>query len=386
MSENLRVPGFHPDFGKFVLHLPLITADVAATGRESQMYQEALAHPDFDAFWKARSTREHLDQIRVPVFQVDGWFDNFVESDLDAYQILRKRSGLHRILIGPWPHNMGIPFSDVDFGTEARVPLRNFQTEWFDQFLKGKDTPLMSTPPVRVFVMGINQWRDERSWPPPARLERFYFESRGHANSLGGDGKLETRLPFESARDRFDFDPHDPVPTAGGAVCCNPKVLPWGPMDQRAVEKRADVLVYTTPPLGRALEVIGPVRVVLYAATSALDTDFTAKLVDVFPDGRAQNLTDGILRLRYRHSLEREELARPGAIAKLIIDAGVTGNVFLKGHSIRVEISSSNFPRFNRNPNTGRAIASETELRTAHQTIYHDSRHPSHVELPVLQD
>ena len=386
MSENLRTPGFHPDFTKYVLHLPLATADVAATGRRSQMFQEALAHPAYDAFWKSISTREQIAKIRVPVFQVDGWFDNFVESDLEAYEALRKRSGLHRILIGPWPHNMATPFPGMDFGPDASVPLRTLQLEWFDQFLKGKDTPLLSQPPVRIFVMGANRWREDNEWPPRARHERFYFYSAGHANSLAGDGKLETSAPDENARDQFVYDPRDPAPTRGGAVCCNPKVLPWGPLDQRAVEKRPDVLVYTSAPLRKDLEVIGPVRVVLYAATSAPDTDFTAKLVDVFPDGRAQILTDGILRARYRHSLEKEKLMRPGVISKLTIDAGVTGNVFLRGHSIRLEISSSNFPRFDRNPNTGRPIAGETELRNAHQTIYHDAAHPSHLVLPVVQD
>jgi putative CocE/NonD family hydrolase len=386
MSENLRTPRYHPDFSKFVLHLPLRTADVAATGQTSDMFQEALDHPTFDSFWKSISTREHLDKIRVPVFSVGGWFDNFVEGDLDAYQVLSKNSGVHRILIGPWPHNMSLKFEGVDFGADSFVPLRGIQMQWFDQFLKGQDTPLLSKPPVRIFVMGVNRWKDEQEWPPRARLKWFYLESRGHANSLAGDGKLDSRLPGPEDADRFVFDPRDPVPTTGGATCCNPKVFPWGPMDQRAVEKRRDVLVYTTPPLKNDVEVIGTVRVVLYAATSARDTDFTAKLVDVFPDGRAQNLTDGILRLRYRKSLEKAQLIRPGEIAKLTIDAGVTGNVFQKGHRIRMEISSSNFPRFDRNPNTGGSIADETQLRQASQTIYHDAEHPSHVLLPVTQD
>jgi len=386
MSENLRAPRYHPDFSKFVLHLPLRTADVAATGQTSEMFQEAMAHPTYDSFWKSISTREHLDKIRVPVFSVGGWFDNFVEGDLAAYQVLSKNSGVNRILIGPWPHNMTMKFEGVDFGADSFVPLRGLQMEWFDQFLKGKDTPLLSKPPVRIFVMGVNRWQDEREWPPRAHLKWFYLESRGRANSLAGDGRLDTRGPGAQAADRFVFDPRDPVPTMGGATCCNPKVLPWGPMDQRAIEKRRDVLVYTTPPLKNDVEVIGPVRVVLYAATSARDTDFTAKLVDVFPDGRAQNLTDGILRLRYRKSLERAQLIRPGEIVKLTIDAGVTGNVFQKGHRIRMEISSSNFPRFDRNPNTGGSIADETQLRKASQTIYHDAEHPSHLLLPVTQD
>jgi hypothetical protein len=262
--------------------------------------------------------------------------------------------------------------------------------QWFDQFLKGKDTPLLSQAPVRVFVMGSNRWLEAREWPPRARQERFYLESRGHANTLAGDGKLELSAPAEATSgggaDRFVFDPEDPVPTDGGAACCNPKVFPWGPKDQRVVERRRDVLVYSTAALRKDVEVVGPVRVVLYAATSARDTDFTAKLVDVFPDGRAQNLTDGILRLRYRRSLEKPELARPGEICKMTIDAGVTGNVFQKGHRIRMEISSSNFPRFDRNPNTGEAAADATELRRAAQTVYHDARRRSYLLLPVIEN
>ena len=385
MSENLRAPRFHPDFAKFVLHLPLRTADVAATGQTSSMFQEAVAHPAYDSFWKSISVREQLDKIRVPVFSVGGWFDNFVESDLRAFERLRGNSGVHRILIGPWPHNMAARLDGVDFGPDADVPMRGIEMQWFDQFLKGKDTPLLSQPPVRIFVMGVNRWREERDWPPRAHPERFYLESRGRANTLAGDGQLGLRAPGGPA-DRFVFDPLDPVPTVGGAVCCNPKVFPWGPRDQRSVEQRRDVLVYTTDPLRGDVEVIGPVRVVLYAATSARDTDFTAKLVDVLPDGRAQNLTDGILRLRYRQSLEKPELARPGEIYKLTIDAGVTGNVFRKGHRIRIEISSSNFPRFDRNPNTGGPIADATDLRKATQTVYHDARRPSYLLLPVLRD
>jgi putative CocE/NonD family hydrolase len=170
----------------------------------------------------------------------------------------------------------------------------------------------------------------------------------------------------------------------GGAVCCNPKIFAWGPMDQRAVEKRNDVLVYTSAPLKRDLEVTGSVRLILYASTSALDTDFTAKLVDVFPNGEARNLTDGILRIRYRDGLDKPELARPGEVYPLNIDVGVTSNVFLAGHSIRVEISSSNFPRFDRNPNTGRPFADEIALKQARQTVHHSRLYPSHIVLPVI--
>ncbi|SPE35797.1 Cocaine esterase [Candidatus Sulfopaludibacter sp. SbA6] len=385
MSENQKAPGYHPDFGKYTLHLPLRTADIAATGWVSDMFQKAVAHPAFDSFWRAISTRERLSNIRIPVFSVGGWYDNFVESDLEAYTALHKTSGLNRILVGPWPHNMSIRFDGTDFGPDSMQPVRQYQLEWFDQWLMGKDTPLVSQPPVKVFVMGANKWLEAREWPPEkARPQELYLESDGRANSLAGDGALRDKPARHGVEDHYLFDPYDPAPTRGGAVCCNPRVFPWGPMDQRPVEQRKDVLVYTTTALNQDVEVVGPVQAVLYVATSAKDTDFTAKLVDVFPDGYARNLTDGILRLRYRNSLERPEPAREGEVYQVTVDAGVTGNVFLKGHRIRVEISSSNFPRFDRNPNTGGVVADDTRLLKASQTVYHDREHPSHVVLMVM--
>ena len=220
--------------------------------------------------------------------------------------------------------------------------------------------------------------------PARARETPFYLTAKTAANTLRGGGGLSKNKPNKEEPDLFTFDPRRPAPTQGGAVCCNPKVFAWGPMDQRPVENRQDVLVYTSGELKKQVEVTGPVRVALYAATSAPDTDFTAKLVDVFPDGSALNLTDGILRLRYRRGLDKAELAHPGEIYPLTIDAGVTSNVFLPGHKIRVEISSSNFPRFDRNQNTGRAIADETALKTAQQSVYHGRTYPSHVLLPVI--
>jgi putative CocE/NonD family hydrolase len=279
---------------------------------------------------------------------------------------------------------MSIPFDGIDYGPEAAAPIRQMQIEWFDQWLMGKDTPLLSKPPVKIFMMGSNRWRDASHWPPEgAAPKSFYLESRGRANSLSGDGALSERSP-SGAADQFLFDPESPVPTRGGAVCCNPKIFPWGPIDQRPVEQRKDVLVYSTRPLKHDLEVAGPVQLVLYVATTARDTDFTAKLIDVFPSGEARNLTDGILRLRYRNSLEKPDLAKPGEVYRIAIDAGVTGNVFLKGHRIRVEVASSNFPRFDRNPNDGGVVANASKLRKATQTIYHDAAHPSALVLTVV--
>ncbi len=385
MAENLRAPGFHPDFSRFILHLPLATSDVAATGQPSAMYRAVVAHPADDGFWRAISTRERLAHIKVPVFAVGGWYDNFAESDLDAFAALRKASGLNRILIGPWPHNMSYKFPGADFGPASSVPVRGLQIQWFDQWLMGKDTPLVSQPPVKIFVMGANRWREDRQWPPTdARPRSLYLASRGRANSLSGDGALSLRAPARAAADRYVYDPRNPVPTRGGAVCCNPKIFPWGPMDQRPVEQRSDVLVYTSAPLQEDLEVIGPVRAVLYVSSTARDTDFTAKLVDVFPDGYARNLTDGILRLRYRDSLSQSAPIEPGQVYRVTVDAGVTANAFLPGHRVRLEVSSSNFPRFDRNPNTGSPLAQETRLLRSSQTIYHDSRHPSQLVLMVV--
>jgi hypothetical protein len=275
----------------------------------------------------------------------------------------------------------------VDFGDDSMVPVRGLQLQWFDYWLKGKESPLFESPPLKIFVMGANRWREESEWPiARATPVPYYLSSGGQASTAEGDGKLGARALTRSRPDVYLYNPASPVPTRGGSVCCSPQVFPWGPMDQRLVEKRPDVLVYTSEPLADDVEVTGPIQAVLYVSTSVRDTDFTAKLIDVFPDGHARNLTDGILRLRYRNSLRQSELATPGRVYRVTIDAGVTSHAFLKGHRIRLEVSSSNFPRFDRNPNTGRPIADETELRIARQTVYHDRDRPSHVLLPVLPE
>ncbi len=389
IAENLRAPGFHPDFSQFVLHLPLRTADVAATGQTAEIYRQAMAHPAYDAFWRAISTREQIAKVRIPVFAVGGWYDNYAESDLAAFALLHKTSNLNRVLVGPWPHNMSRPFDGVDFGPTAAVSVLQLQLEWFDHWLMGKDAPLLTAPPVKVFVMGANRWLEARQWPPEnARVSNWYLDSSGAANTFSGDGALAEMPPAHlrqyAPHDSFVYDPRDPVPTRGGAVCCNPDILPWGPKDQRLVEKRRDVLVFSSKPLARDMEVAGPVKAVLYVSTTARDTDFTAKLVDVFPDGVARNLTDGILRLRYRDSLEKPQPATPGEIYRIAVDAGVTANVFLKGHRIRLEIASANFPRFDRNLNNGGVTADDTRPVKATQTLWHDRQHPSHLELAVI--
>jgi hypothetical protein len=385
MAENSRRADFVPDFKKFIWSLPVRYADLAATGQKSAVYRESMNHPQDDDYWKQFSTREHIKDIRIPVFAVGGWYDNYAESDLDAFEALHKHTGTNRVLIGPWPHNMSVPFKNISFGPDAALPIRKFQLQWFDHWLKGIDTPLMTQPPVKFFVMGANVWHEENEWPPAeTRHVRYYLASGGQANSIYGNGSLVSIPEAHAPPDRFTYDPLKPVPTMGGAVCCNPAVFPWGPMDQRLVEKRRDVLVYTSSALTEDLEVTGKVEVVLRASSDAPDTDFTAKLIDVFPSGEARNLTDGILRARYRESLEKSVLMKPGEVYRLVIDAGVTSNVFKKGHRIRLEISSSNFPRFDRNLNTEKVVEEETQARRANQVVYHDRNFRSYVSLPVV--
>lgn len=406
LSENLKAPDVpRPNFLDYIFHVPLRTLDRAATGQTLPLYQRVLDHPLYDSFWKRLSVYEHLDQIRVPVFSAGGWYDNFVESDLAAFAALTKgrpNDGAHRILIGPWPHNMSMKFKSIDLGDDATAPVRAYQIAWFDRWLKGlpeagrhayvpgawhETRSELGDAPVEIFVMGINRWRDEQEWPlARTRYTPLFLAGKGHANGAKSDGTLDWELPAKHNKDVLTYDPRNPVPTKGGATCCNPKVIPWGPMDQRAVEQRGDVLVYTSQPLRRDLEVTGAVRVVLFVSTTAPDTDFTAKLVDVFPDGAARNLTDGLLRLRYRQGLDKSVLAHPGEVYPITIDAGVTSNVFLTGHRIRLEVSSSNFPRFDRNPNTGGPLADEKVFRKATQTVFHGRMYASRIVLPVVPE
>ena len=234
--------------------------------------------------------------------------------------------------------------------------------------------------------MGRNEWREEDDWPlARAQSRTFFLHSTGTANSLRGNGSLSAVAPRSESPDHYVYDPANPVPTVGGPLCCDGWHLPPGPRDQRAVENRDDVLIYSTPAFAQDTEVTGPVTLELFAKSSTVDTDFTAKLVDVAPDGFAQNLTEGILRARYRDSQERPTLMNPGEIYKFTIDLWSTSNVFLKGHVLRLEVSSSNFPRFDRNLNTGEALGSARNYVSATNTIYHDVEHPSTLVLPVVE-
>jgi putative CocE/NonD family hydrolase len=389
VAENFTPPAqLRPLFSAYIHHLPLRTADLAAIGAPLPLWRTALDHPSYDDYWKSCSIRERLNRVKVPVLSFGGWFDNYVESDLDAFSRLSSQRRAIETWIGPWAHNAGLKFPTRDFGPEARIGIRMRQLEWFDQRVKSPSRPERtenSAPLLHIFVMGPNAWRKEHEWPlARTHYTPLYLSSKGHANSATGDGTLQWRPVRKAPADSFIYDPNNPVPTIGGALCCDAKVLPPGPLDQTPVEGRRDILVYTSPLLKENLEVTGPVRVVLYVATSANDTDFTAKLVDVQADGSPFLVTDGIQRLRYRTSLSSPVFVKRGTDYQINIDAGVTSYVFAAGHRIRLEVSSSNFPRFDRNLNSTRPNALETKIVKANQTVFHEQRYSSAVILPII--
>jgi putative CocE/NonD family hydrolase len=360
-------------------------------------WAERLAHPARDQYWQDISVADRFEDITVPALNIGGWFDLFAGNTARTFTQMKKRGGSaeardgQRLIIGPWIHTdrTGV-YPDRTFGLTAdaqSADLTGAHQRFFDRWLRGQAGALDGLAPVRIFVMGIDQWRDEQDWPlPDTSYVDYYLDSSGRANTAGGDGDLRPEPPCGEHADTYLYDPLRPVPTLGGRMLRPAAANEAGPADQRRAESREDVLCYTTPVLDRPVEVTGHISLTLFASSSALDTDFTGKLVDVFPDGRALYLTDGILRARYRKSLADPELLTPGQVYEVTIDLSVTSNVFLPGHRIRLEVSSSNFPRFDRNTNTGGIIAEDREedVQVAVNRIFHGPGHPSRLVLPVI--
>ncbi len=285
------------------------------------------------------------------------------------------------MLIGPWIHSaemMNI-VGQLDFGMASNGMLADITGQhlrWFDRWLKGKDNGVEKDAPIRIFVMGANVWRNEGEWPlARTKYQKFYLHSGGQANTRDGNGALSITIPGEEPPDSYLYDPRNPVPS---------NEMGMGAFDQRTTENRPDVLVYTTPVLEKDLEVTGPVKLKIFAATTAVDTDFTGKLVDVWPDGAAYNVAEGIMRARFRRSADDPELLRPEEVYEYEIDMGGTSNVFKAGHRVRLEVSSSNFPKWARNLNTGANPGEDAAPRIAAQTIYHDRQRSSHIVMPVI--
>ena len=377
--------------------LPLREMD-AVSGKDHPAFSTWLDHHDYGDYWQATAVDEHFDQYTIPILQVCGWYDLYAGGMMANFVGLQEEAGSElarqnqQIIMGPWTHSQASATppgntnaGDRDFGAQSLLDTLTIELNWFDHWLKGRPNDAEKVAPVKIFVMGADYWRDEQEWPlARTQWTPFFLRSGGNANTLHGDGWLSTAPAEAELPDTYAYDPENPTPTNGGCNCCNPEFVPWGVYDQRPIEMRNDVLVYTTPTLERDIEVTGPIVVTLYASTDGLDTDFTAKLIDVYPDGKAWNLCDGIIRGRYRNGRAPAELLTPGEVYEFTIDCWVTSNVFKKGHAIRLEIGSSNFPRFDRNLNTGNPIADDASPRIAQQTIYHDADYPSQVLLPII--
>jgi uncharacterized protein len=371
-----------------------LPAAADATAQLAPYFLDWLTHPDYDSYWKQWSIEEHFADIRVPALHIGGWYDIFLNGTLRNYMGIKARGGSEaarngqRLLIQIGGHaGFGRRIGDVEFGDEAlKFPPTQVLLAWYDYLFKDVQNEFAdSSKPVTVFVMGENKYHQESDWPPPeAKPTRYFLHSSGSANSLRGDGSLSLTPPKKEASDKFTYDPANPVPTIGGSLCCDAEHYEPGPRDQRAAENRDDVLIYSTSPLADDIEVTGPVTLELWAKSSAVDTDFTAKLVDVSPDGFAMDLTDGILRMRYRDSQEKPVLMNPGQVYKISVDLWATSNVFKKGHILRLEVSSSNFPRFDRNLNTGADQATSRDYVSATNMILHDAEHASALLLPVI--
>lgn len=376
--------------------LPLNAIRALEVGKYSPGYFDLLAHPSYDRFWETFDVAAKHTQFQVPAYHLTGWYDSLLNGTLANFAGLRDRAGSEharrnqRLIVGPWTHARPSAstraIGDVDFGADAGFDSEGLLVRWFRHWMPQPASPPSAPPadwsgaPVRIFVMGDNRWRDEQEWPLRRALPTAYhLRSGGRANSLTGDGQL-TPLPSTSggAADRFDYDPATPVPTGASGAYSR------APNDRRSVQQRADVLVYTSAPMTAPLEVTGPVRLVLWAASSARDTDFTAALSDVHPDGTARALTDGIVRARYRDSRTAPTLLTPDRPYEFTIEVGATSNVFLPGHRLRLEVSSSNFPRWDRNPNTGAPFGTDDAIAKARQSVLHDAGHPSRLILPVV--
>jgi uncharacterized protein len=379
-----------------------------------QWLLDILGESDYNDYWKQRGYaidqyyEEHAD---VPTIYLGGWYDSYARGTTANYVALsRLKKTPQHLIMGPWTHGgWANSFAgDVDFGPDALMDDYNgYRLRWFDRWLKGIENGVDREQPVRLFVMGGGDsrkdrngrlahggfWRDAPDWPLPGTRATPYY--------LHADGTLAPRTPAASEPSRYTFDPRDPVPTIGGGISAAEGIMPAGAYDQRGGKRfygckdtlplaaRSDVLVFQTPELTEDVEVTGPLTVKLWASSAARDTDFTAKLIDVhppnadFPDGFAQNISDSIIRARYRNSRDQAALIEPGSVYDFEIVLYPTSNVFAKGHRIRLDISSSNFPRFDINPNTGGTLGRDRRLVPAEQAIYHDPERPSHIVLPV---
>jgi putative CocE/NonD family hydrolase len=375
------------DWNKLYWHLPMNTMD-EVMGRPNRLWKGEIEHSQLDSSWDRERYQNKFERVRVPVLHISGWYDdeqvgtplNFIGATTKGDESVRRSQ---RLMIGAWPHaiNSTTKLGEVDFGPTAVIDINDYWLRWFDYWLKGVDNGVSKEAPVRIFVMGENVWRNENEWPlGRTKWTKYYLHSNGAANTLSGDGSLSITEPASEPADKYSYDPAKPVP-----FVTDPSFAQiGGPDDYRKIEERNDVLVYTSAALTDDLEVCGPIRVRLAAASSARDTDFMAKLIDVWPNGFAQRLIDGMVRARFREGMDKPSLIEPSRIYAYDLDLWNTCQLYKRGHRIRVEVSSSAFPKYDRNLNTGEALGKTSRMQVAEQKIYHDRANPSYVVLPII--
>ena len=352
-----------------------------------------------DPWWNQFGFLNGNEQFAAPALHINSWYDYGVAQTIDTWALFQRNAvdastrDNQYLVIAPTDHckhEMACKCTMVGERAmgDARFDFHDLYFRWFERWLKGREDALERVPKVQYFVMGRNEWRASDCWPPMgAELRSLYLHSEGRANSRRGDGCLSFSAPEgPQPSDSFVYDPGDPVPSHGGPVCTTGDAGMEGSFDQQRIEERGDILVYSTPPLEEGIEISGPIRVILWVSSSAVDTDFTAKLVDVRPSGKAFNIQEGILRARYREGFDREVRMIPGEIYRIEIDLQATSNWFAPGHRIRLDVSGSNFPRHDRNMNTGGKNYDETDYITATNVIHHDREHPSRIMVYVLEE
>jgi hypothetical protein len=388
------------DYRKIWSSLP--TLDMLRKANSPPSDWDDIVSRDFsDPWWNKTDFIRAKDRFDVPALHINSWYDFGVGETLNLFNQMSKNAESARgrdnqfAIISPTTHCKSETTTQQTFVGhrdmgDARFDHFGTYLRWFGYWLKGEDTGVTKMPKLQIFVMGRNQWRSENEWPlARTQFTKYYLRSDGRANSRFGTGALSTAAPEKESPDRYTYDPAVPVPTAGGTIClaCTHSTdVVDGAVDQSEIEARNDVLVYSTEKLKKGVEVTGPIQVILFVSSSAKDTDFLAKLVDVQPDGTAFNVQEGILRARFREGFEKQVFMQAGEVYELHLNLHATSNYFGPGHRIRLEVTSSNFPRFERNLNTGGKNYDETKWVVANNQILHDARHPSHVVLPIIPE
>jgi putative CocE/NonD family hydrolase len=372
----------HLDIGAALMHLPLSDLPQQLGCGTPPLWDRWIAHPTLDAYWRAHAVTTYIANVRAPVLQISGWYDDS-RGPIDYTNALNKVSGhpFVRLVMGPGAHK-SIDYVAGEFGPQSRVDTRRLQLRWFDHYLLGRDNGVDRESSVDLFVIGDNVWRREAKWPlARAKSSNWYLSSGGSANSSAGDGVLDTMPPTGAVADTFTYDPSRPTPY---------------PIDSRELEtslnedftaldkSRRDQLAFTSKALTHPIEVTGELSATLWAATDARDTDWNVMLLDVFPDGHAERVQDGVARARFRHGFARAETLTPGSVERYDVDLWFTSRVFESGHRLRVTVSSALFPKYDRNLNTGGNNERDSTFVVAHQRLVHDAAHPSHVALPVI--